>query len=165
MHLLPRSHRSGKQIYPDFVFEYSFIDQAVADYYKQENQLSQLYKIFSGIAIFISCLGLYGLISFMAVRRNREIGIRKVLGATPGNIVFLLSREFTLLITIAFLIACPFAWYFMVKWLQQYSFRIDLGAGFFILTILASLIIAWLTVGYSAIRAATANPVKSLRTE
>ncbi len=153
------------KIYPDFVFEYSFIDQAVADYYKQENQLSQLYKIFSGIAIFISCLGLYGLISFMAVRRNREIGIRKVLGATPGNIVFLLSREFTLLITIAFLIACPFAWYFMVKWLQQYSFRIDLGAGFFILTILASLIIAWLTVGYSAIRAATANPVKSLRTE
>jgi len=152
-------------IYPDFVFEYSFIDQSVADYYKQENQLSQLYKIFSGIAIFISCLGLYGLISFMAVRRNKEIGIRKVLGASPGNIVFLLSREFTLLIAIAFLIACPFAWYFMIKWLQQYSFRIDLGAGFFILTILASLLIAWLTVGYSAIRAATANPVKSLRTE
>ncbi|MDB5153386.1 MAG: hypothetical protein JWR54_2137 [Mucilaginibacter sp.] len=151
--------------FPDFVFEYNFVDQAVADYYKQENQLSQLYKIFSGIAIFISCLGLYGLISFMAVRRNKEIGIRKVLGASVGNIVYLLSREFTVLILLAFVIACPIGWYFMHQWLEQYTFHIDLGAEFFLLTILLSLIIAWLTVGYSAIRAATANPVKSLRTE
>ena len=92
-------------------------------------------------------------------------GYPEVLGASAANIVFLFSKEFVLLIGIAFIIATPIAWYFMVKWLQQYSFRIDLGAGFFILTILASLIIAWLTVGYSAIRAATANPVKSLRTE
>jgi ABC-type antimicrobial peptide transport system permease subunit len=153
------------KIYPDNVFEYSFIDQTVADYYKQENQLSQLYKIFSGIAVFISCLGLYALISFMAVRRNKEIGIRKVLGASAGNIVYLLSWEFTLLITIAFLIACPIAWYFMHHWLNQYTFRIDLGAGFFILTIFSSLLIAWLTVAYSAIRAAMANPVNSLRTD
>jgi putative ABC transport system permease protein len=151
--------------FPDYVFEYSFIDQAVADYYKQENQLSQLYEIFSGIAIFISCLGLYGLISFMAVRRNKEIGIRKVLGASVANLVYLLSREFTVLILLAFVIACPIGWYFMNQWLLQYTFRIDLGAGFFVLTILLSLVIAWLTVGYSAIRAATANPVKSLRTE
>ena len=89
--------------FPDYVFEYNFLDQQIADFYKQENQLSQLYKIFSGIAIFISCLGLYGLISFMAVQRKKEIGIRKVLGAPVRDIVIMLSKEFTMLIAIAFL--------------------------------------------------------------
>lgn len=151
--------------FPDYVFEYNFIDQTIADYYKQENQLSQLYKIFAGIAIFISCLGLFGLISFMAVRRRKEIGIRKVLGAPVGNIILLLSREFTILIAIAFLIAAPVAWYFMHQWLQQYHFRINMGVSFFIITFLSSILIAWLTVGHTAIKAAIANPVKSLRTE
>lgn len=151
--------------YPDFVFEYGFVDQAMADYYQQENQLSALYKIFSGIAIFISCLGLYGLISFMAVQRKKEIGIRKVLGAPVRNIVVMLSKEFTILISIAFLIAAPIAWYFMHQWLQQYVYRISLGAWFFIITIICSLVIAWITVSYTAIKAALVNPVKSLRTE
>lgn len=151
--------------FPDFVFEYSFLDKSIVDYYKQEDQLAVLYKIFSGIAIFISCLGLYGLISFMAVQRKREIGIRKVLGAPVRDIVIMLSKEFTILITIAFLIAAPIAWYFMHEWLQQYTFRIIMGAGFFLVTILCSLCIAWLTVGYTAIKAALANPVKSLRSE
>ncbi len=151
--------------FPDFVFEYNFLDESIADYYKQENQLSQLYKIFSGIAIFISCLGLYGLISFMAVQRKKEIGIRKVLGAPVLDIVIMLSKEFTILISIAFLIASPIAWYFMHQWLQQYTYRIMIGLWFFAATILCSLLIAWLTVGYTAIKAATANPVKSLRTE
>jgi putative ABC transport system permease protein len=151
--------------FSDYVFEYSFLDQSIADYYKQENQLSVLYKIFSGIAIFISCLGLYGLISFMAVQRKKEIGIRKVLGAPVRDIVIMLSKEFTILITIAFLIAAPVAWYFMHQWLQQYTYRIMMGAGFFIATIMCSLCIAWLTVGYTAIKAALANPAKSLRTE
>jgi putative ABC transport system permease protein len=149
--------------FPDFVFEYNFLDQSIADYYKQENQLSHLYTLFAGIAIFISCLGLYGLISFMAVRRKKEIGIRKVLGAPVRNIVFMLSKEFTILITIAFLIASPIAWYFMHQWLQQYTFRIMIGIGFFAITIISSICIAWLTVGYTAIKAAMANPVKSLR--
>ena len=153
------------QYYPDYVFEYSFLDQSIADYYKQENQLSQLYKLFSGIAIFISCLGLYGLISFMAVQRRKEIGIRKVLGAPVRDIVVMLSKEFTLLIIIAFLIASPVAYYFMHQWLQQYTYRIPVSAIFFIATIGCSLVIAWLTVGYTAIKAAIANPVKSLRTE
>ncbi|MEX6686417.1 ABC transporter permease [Danxiaibacter flavus] len=153
------------KVFPDYVFEYDFIDQSIADYYKQEKQLSQLYKIFSGIAIFISCLGLYGLVSFMAQRKRKEIGIRKVLGASLGNILLLLSREFTLLIAVAFLIAAPVAWYFMHHWLEQYSFRIDIGLGFFIITLICSIMIAWLTVGYSAIKAAIANPVNSLRTE
>lgn len=147
------------------MFEYSFIDQEIAKYYKQENQLSQLYKIFAGIAIFISCLGLFGLISFMAIQRKKEIGIRKVLGAPVPQIVIMLSKEFALLIIIAFLIAAPLAWYFMYQWLQQYAFRITLGAGFFIATILSSLFITWLTVGYTTIKAARANPVNSLRTE
>ncbi len=151
--------------FPDYVFEYSFLDQSIADYYKQENQLSVLYKIFSGIAIFISCLGLYGLVSFMAVQRKKEIGIRKVLGAPVRDIVIMLSKEFTILITIAFLIASPIAWYFMHQWLQQYTYRIIMGSWFFAATILCSLCIAWLTVGYTAIKAAIANPVKSLRTE
>jgi ABC-type antimicrobial peptide transport system permease subunit len=151
--------------FPDYVFEYSFLDQSIANYYKQENQLSQLYKIFSGVAIFISCLGLYGLISFMAVRRKKEIGIRKVLGAPVGDIVVMLSKEFTMLITIAFLIASPVAWYLMHKWLEQYTFRIPITALYFIATIAGSLCIAWMTVGYTAIKAAIANPVKSLRSE
>jgi ABC-type antimicrobial peptide transport system permease subunit len=151
--------------FPDYVFEYSFIDQDIAKYYKQENQLSQIYKIFAGIAIFISCLGLFGLISFMAVQRKKEIGIRKVLGAPVRHIVVMLSKEFALLIVIAFLISAPIAWYFMQQWLQQYTYRITLGTEFFIATILSSLCIAWLTVGYTAIKAARANPVNSLRTE
>ena len=151
--------------FPDYVFEYHFLDQSIADYYKQENQLSQLYKIFSGIAIFISCLGLYGLVAFMAVQRKKEIGIRKVLGAPVGDIVVMLSKEFTILIVIAFLIASPVAWYYMHQWLQQYTYRITIGIWFFIGTITCALVIAWLTVGYTAIKAAIANPVKSLRTE
>ncbi len=151
--------------FPDYVFEYSFLDQSIADYYKRENQLSQLYKIFSGIAIFISCLGLYGLISFMAVQRRKEIGIRKVLGAPVRDIVTMLSKEFTVLILIAFLIASPIAWYFMHQWLQQYTYRISIGPGFFAVTIICSLFISWLTSGYTAIKAALANPVKSLRSE
>ncbi|HTS43451.1 MAG TPA: ABC transporter permease [Puia sp.] len=151
--------------FPDFVFEYNFLDQSIALFYEQENQLAQLYKIFSGIAIFISCLGLYGLISFMAIQRRKEIGIRKVLGAPVQDIVIMLSREFTILIALAFVIASPIAWYFMNKWLLQYTYRVTLGVWFFAVTILGSLFIAWLTVGYTAIKAAMENPVKSLRTE
>lgn len=151
--------------FPDYLYEYSFLDKTVANFYKQENQLSQLYKIFAAIAILISCLGLYGLVSFMAAQRTKELGIRKVLGATSRNIVYLLSKEFSLLIIIAFVIAAPVAWYFMHKWLQNYTYRIQLGIGIFMIAILSSMVIAWITVGHRAIKAAIANPVKSLRTE
>jgi ABC-type antimicrobial peptide transport system permease subunit len=151
--------------FPDYLYEYSFLDKNIANFYKQENQLSQLYKIFAAIAILISCLGLYGLVSFMAAQRTKELGIRKVLGATSRNIVYLLSKEFTLLIIIAFVIAAPVAWYFMHKWLQNYTYRIQLGVGIFLIAVLSSMVIAWITVGHRAIKAAIANPVKSLRTE
>jgi putative ABC transport system permease protein len=151
--------------FPTNYFEYRFLDDKLASLYKQEDQLSVLYKVFAGIAIFISCLGLYGLISFMAVQRNKEIGIRKVLGASVGQLVFLLSKEFTLLVLLAFALATPLSWYFMNQWLQKYTYRITLGPGFFIVTVLAAVAIAWMTVGYRALRAALANPAGSLRSE
>jgi len=101
----------------------------------------------------------------MAVQRTKEMGIRKVLGATARNIVYLLSKEFTLLIIIAFAISAPVAYYIMHKWLQNYTYRIQLGVSIFLLAIIGSIIIAWITVGHRAIKAAVANPVKSLRTE
>ncbi len=102
--------------FPDYVFEYRFLDESIESFYKQENQLAQLYKIFAGIAIFLGCLGLYGLASYMSVQRIKEVGIRKVLGASIGSIVYLFSKEFILLIFIAFLVAAPLAWYFMHQW-------------------------------------------------
>jgi predicted permease len=151
--------------FPDFVYEYTFLDEKIDRFYRQENQLSYLYTIFAAIAIFISCLGLYGLVSFMAAQRIKEVGIRKVLGASVNNIVYLFSREFTLLILLSFGIAAPLAWFLMNGWLQDFEYRIKLGAGIFALAIVSSILIAWLTVAYKAIRAALVNPVKSLRSE
>lgn len=151
--------------YPDFVYEYQFLDDKIAGFYKQESQLSQLYQLFATIAIFLSCLGLYGLASFMAVQKIKEVGIRKVLGATVSNIVYLFSKEFVWLITIAFLISTPVAWYFMNKWLQNFAFKIHLSWWIFLAGGIASVIIALASVSFQAIKAAIANPVKSLRTE
>jgi putative ABC transport system permease protein len=151
--------------YPDFVFEYKFLDDKIESFYKQENQLAYLYKIFAAISIFLSCLGLYGLASFMAVQRIKEVGIRKVLGASASHIVYLFSKEFVLLIAIAFLIATPAAWYFMHQWLQHFVFRIELNSWLFIAGGLSSVIIALASVSFQAIKAAVANPVTSLRSE
>ncbi|WP_026309717.1 ABC transporter permease [Niabella aurantiaca] len=157
--------RIWSRTYPDFVYEYQFLDEKIAGFYQQEKQLSQLYKIFAGIAIFISCLGLYGFVSFMAVQRTKEVGIRKVLGAPVSSILYLFSKEFILLIGIAFLIASPIAYYIMHRWLQNFAYRVDVGVGIFVSTILLAETIAWCTVGYQAIKAAVANPVKALRME
>ncbi|MBI1783262.1 MAG: FtsX-like permease family protein, partial [Sphingobacteriales bacterium] len=151
--------------FPDYVYEYHFLDEKIAGFYKQENQLSQLYKIFAAIAIFLSCLGLYGLASFMAAQRIKEVGIRKVLGASPGNIVYLFSREFVILIVIAFVIAAPIAWYYMHQWLQDYAYRVTISLWLFAAGGLAAIFIALVTISFQAIRAALTNPVKSLRTE
>ncbi len=154
-----------EQTFPDFVYEYKFLDDKIASFYKQENQLSQLYKIFAAIAIFLSCLGLYGLASFMAVQRIKEVGIRKVLGATTGNIVYLFSKEFIMLIAIAFAIATPIAWYYMHQWLQDYAYRINISWWLFAVGGIVAIVIALATISFQAIKAALANPVKSLRTE
>jgi ABC-type antimicrobial peptide transport system permease subunit len=154
-----------QQTFPNYVYEYGFLDDKIASFYKQETQLSELYKIFAAIAIFLSCLGLYGLASFMAAQRIKEVGIRKVLGATSANIVYLFSKEFIILIAIAFLIATPLAWYFMNRWLQDYAYRINVSWWVFAAGGGAAIIIALATISFQAIKAAMANPVKSLRTE
>jgi ABC-type antimicrobial peptide transport system permease subunit len=154
-----------QQTFPDYVYEYKFLDDKIAGFYQQESQLSALYKIFAAIAIFLSCLGLYGLASFMAAQRIKEVGIRKVLGATAGSIVYLFSKEFIILIAIAFAIATPLAWYFMHQWLQDYAYRINVSWWLFAAAGIAAIVIALVTVSFQAIKAALANPVKSLRTE
>ena len=154
-----------EQRFPNYVYEYRFLDEKIASFYKQENQLAQLYKIFAAIAIFLSCLGLYGLASFMAAQRVKEVGIRKVLGATAGSIIYLFSKEFIMLIAIAFVVSTPIAWYYMHQWLQDYAFRINISWWVFAAGGLAALIIALVTISFQAIKAAIANPVKSLRTE
>jgi len=154
-----------EQTFPNRVYEYRFLDDKIASFYKQETQLSQLYKIFAVIAIFLSCLGLYGLASFMAVQRIKEVGIRKVLGATAGSIVYLFSKEFIMLIAIAFVIATPIAWYYMHQWLQNYAYRIDVSWLIFLAGGIVAIVIALATISFQAIKAAVANPVKSLRTE
>jgi len=154
-----------EQTFPNYVYEYRFLDDKIASFYKQETQLSQLYKIFAAIAIFLSCLGLYGLASFMAMQRIKEVGIRKVLGATTRNIVYLFSKEFIVLIAIAFAIATPIAWYYMNQWLQGYAYRINVSWLVFLAGGLVAIVIALATISFQAIKAAIANPVKSLRTE
>jgi putative ABC transport system permease protein len=151
--------------FPNYVYNYQFLDEKIASFYKQQAQLAALYKIFAGIAIFISCLGLYGLVSFMAVQRTCEVGIRKTLGASTTQIVYLFSKEFTLLIIVAYGLSAPVGYYFMQKWLQNFTYRISIGPLIFILAIGSSAAIAWATVGYKAIQAALANPTKSLRSE
>ncbi|MET3979781.1 putative ABC transport system permease protein [Mucilaginibacter sp. UYP25] len=151
--------------FPEEIYEYKFLDEKIASFYKKEDQLSILYKIFAGMAIFISCLGLYGMVSFMAVQRTKEVGIRKTLGASVANIVYLFSKEFTLLIVVSFVIAAPIAWYFTQQWLQDFTYKIKPGIGIFVISIGSSIIIAWITVGYKAITAALVNPVKSLKSE
>jgi ABC-type antimicrobial peptide transport system permease subunit len=151
--------------YPEGIYEYQFLDKTIASFYNNEEELSTLFKIFAGIAIFISCLGLYGLVSFMALQRTKEVGIRKTLGASVGHIIYLFSKEFTVLIVIAFAISAPIGYYFMHKWLQDFTYRITIGPDIFIMAVLASVIIAWTSVGYKAMRAALANPVRSLRSE
>ena len=153
------------QYFPEYAFTTSFMEENIAQFYQQEDQLELLYKIFAGIAIFISCLGLYGLVSFMAVQKTKEIGVRKVLGASVKNIIYLFSKEFTILILIGSVIAIPIAYFMMNSWLQNFVFRINMNARIFIIAILISIFIAWIAVGYKSIKAAVANPVKSLRSE
>ncbi|HWB94751.1 MAG TPA: FtsX-like permease family protein [Puia sp.] len=152
-------------VYPDYVFEYEFLDKKIESFYKEEAKLSLFYRVFASIAIFLSCLGLYGLASFMAAQRLKEVGIRKVLGATVANIIYLFSREFVWLIAIAFVISAPIAWYFVHHWLQQYVFRLPISGWIFVSGGAAALLIALATVSFQAWKAAARNPIRALRSE
>jgi predicted permease len=151
--------------FPDFVFEEQFLDEKVGHFYAQEQRLSGLYKIFAALAMFLSCLGLYGLVSFMAIQRVKEVGIRKVLGASSLKIVLLFSKEFLMLIGIAFVIATPLAVYFMNNWLKEFAYQIDISWEIIVLAGISAAAIALLTISVKAVRAALANPVRSLRSE
>ncbi len=157
-----KTFESFRARYP---FEYSFLDDNFNRMYSSEQKLGQMLVSFSGLAIFIACLGIFGMASFTAERRTKEIGIRKVLGASVPRIIFLLSEGFLKWVIIANLISWPVAYYAMHKWLQRFAYRIDLGIGIFILSGIAALCIALLTVSLLTIKAATANPVDSLRYE
>jgi len=152
-------------IYPDYPFEYQFLDDHFNEVYKADNQVSQIVGILAGLAIFISCLGLFGLASHSAEKRVKEIGVRKVLGASVQNITLLLSGNFLGLVLIANLIAWPLAWFATSKWLQEFAYRITIQWWIFVLAGIASILIAFFTVSFQSIKAAIANPVKSLRSE
>jgi putative ABC transport system permease protein len=157
--------KSWKQLNPNEPFEYSFLDEDFAKTYAADNRLSSIVKYFTLIAILISCLGLFGLATFSAEQRTKEIGIRKVLGASIPDIIGLLSRDFIILVTIAIAVATPLAWYAMRKWLEDFTYRINIGWWMFVMAAMIALLIAFVTISFQAIRAANANPVKNLRTE
>jgi putative ABC transport system permease protein len=150
---------------PGFPFAYSFLDEAYQKQYETETRVSVLANYFSALAIIISCLGLFGLVAFTAQKRRKEIGIRKVVGASVNSITMMLTTDFLKLVVIAVIIAFPMAWYIMHQWLQGFVYRIDIGPLVFVVAAASIIIITILTVSFQAIKAALANPVKSLRSE
>jgi len=162
---LKKIERIIKKFNPAYPFEYQFVDHKFATKFKDQQQTAQLAFIFSGLAIFISCLGLFGLASYIAELRTKEIGIRKVLGASVSGITAMLSKDFVKLVIISILIASPIAWWAMNKWLQDFSYRIEIHWWIFALAGIAALLVAFVTVSSQAIRAANLNPVKTLRDE
>jgi len=163
--VLGQLEKAYGEVYPEQKFEYRFFDETIARLYEKEQKLAEILNIAMGIAIFISCLGLFGLAAFVAEQRTKEIGIRKVLGATVTNIVTMLSTDFLRLVLLAILIASPVAWYFMHQWLQDFAYRIPISWWIYAAAGGCAIGVALVTVSYQAIRAATANPVDSLKVE
>lgn len=157
--------RLWTSVFPDYLFEQTFLDDRVAETYKKEQQFLALTDLFSVLAIFIGCLGIYGLISFFVVQKTKEIGIRKVLGGSVRSILVLITGDFLKLILVAGLIASPLAWYFLDDWLQGFAYRTKISWWIFAVAIGGLLAITLITVSYQSVKAALANPVKSLRTE
>jgi len=157
--------QAWSSVYPEYVFGYTFLDETIAKFYEDEQKTARLMNIFTGVAIIIGCLGLFGLVSYMTAQRTKEIGIRKVLGANLANILAMFLKEFAFLILIAFVVAAPVAYYFMQTWLADFAYRVELGGGIFLSALLAAFAIALITVGYKSMRAALANPVEALRYE
>jgi predicted permease len=151
--------------YPEEIFEYQFLDEQIREFYEGEQKMSVLLTVFTSMAIFIGCLGLFGLATFMANQRTKEIGVRKALGASVESIIILFSKEYVKLIFIGFLLASPLVWFLMNKWLAGFAYKITIGPAVFIAGLGATLAIAMATVGYKSFKAAIVNPIKSLRYE
>jgi ABC-type antimicrobial peptide transport system permease subunit len=149
----------------DATIDYLFLDAQFENYYKSDFRSKDLFFCFALIAILVSCLGLFGLVTFTAEAKTKEIGIRKVMGAGIGSIVAMISKEFLLLIAIAILIAFPLAYYWLTRLLQGFAFRIDLSWGIFVLSALITALLTLLTLSQKALKAATANPVESIKIE
>ncbi|WP_373511427.1 FtsX-like permease family protein [Persicitalea sp.] len=162
---IQKMEKLWKQTYPDTPFEYKFYDDMIAQYYTSEQRMAKIINLSTGIAILISCLGLFGLATLTAFQRTKEIGVRKVLGASISGIVAMLSKDFVALVLIALVIASPIAWYFMDQWLADFAYHIDISWWVFALAGVTAMVIALLTVGYQSVRAALMNPVESLRSE
>jgi len=151
--------------YPNYIFSYKFLDEEIKEFYEQEERMSTLLTLFTSVAIFIGCLGLFGLATFMANQKTKEIGVRKVLGASVESIVLIFSKEYVKLILLGFALAVPVAWYVMNEWLSDFAYKIEIGPSTFLIGLGITFLIALITVGYRSVRAATVNPVDSLRTE
>jgi putative ABC transport system permease protein len=162
---LAKMERVFSEVYPSQVFEYEFVDESIAAFYNEEEKFSHLFKIFSGLAIAIGCMGLFGLVSLTVVRRTKEIGVRKVLGATLKGLVVLLSKEFIVLVLIASALAMPAGWWVMNKWLSEFAYQIEIGWFTFVTSVVSSVVIAWLALSFQTIKAGMSNPVDSLRSE
>ena len=160
-----RKREYYKEFNPKESFEYTFMDEDYQSLYESEMRVGDLSKYFSGMAIIISCLGLFGLAAFTAERRRKEIGIRKVLGSSEFGIIYLLSSDFTKMVLVAIVIALPASYFITKNWLKGFAYRIDLDPWYFVVAGLITLTIAWLTVSIHAIKAATVNPADSLKDE
>ncbi len=154
-----------KQVNPDYPFDYQFLDEEFEATYRSEIVMGTLANVFAGIAIFISCLGLFGLVSYTAQQRTKEIGVRKVLGAGVPHVVMLLTREATRLVLVGILLALPISYVVVQKWLEKFAYHTEVGLGLFVVAGVLGLVIAWLTVSYQAVKAALADPVRTLRYE
>ncbi|MGV3560402.1 ABC transporter permease [Larkinella arboricola] len=157
--------KTWSDLHPDQLYEYEFLDEHIANFYKTEDLMLRLIQTFAALAVFIGGLGLYGLVSFMAAQKTKEIGIRKVLGSSVGQILWIFGKEFSRLILIAFAVAAPVAYYGMNVWLNHFTFHIDVSVGVFATAIASTFLIAFLTVGFKSMKAAGMNPVKALRSE
>ncbi|MCE6992440.1 ABC transporter permease [Dyadobacter sp. CY323] len=163
--LIEKIEKAWSASFPDFLFKYSFLDETLNSFYEKEEKLFDLFKILSGIAIFIGCLGLYGVVAFMAESRTKEMGIRKAIGATAFNIFSLFSVDFVKLVIVALIIASPIAWYFMNEWQQDFTYKVNISWWLYVAAGIFAIVIALVTVSFQSIKAALVNPVKALRSE
>jgi putative ABC transport system permease protein len=162
---LKAAETKWKQLVPDEPFQYHFLDDNFGELLKKEAVFGKAINFFTLLAIFISCLGLYGLSAFTAEQRTKEIGIRKVMGATASNIILMLNKKFTLLVLMAIFISLPLSIYITQQWLEGFAYRAQPGVGIFLFSILSSLIIAWMTVSYHSFKASVINPSETLKYE